>query len=68
MAAQNSLLNTPPVFAMYVIGLVSQYLLAQGGLPTMAAYNAEKARLLYQVLDTSAGFYRGCPSPRAVRK
>jgi phosphoserine aminotransferase len=63
MAAQNSLLNTPPVFAIYVVGLVAQYLLAQGGLATMAARNAEKARWLYDTIDTSGGFYRGCAQP-----
>jgi phosphoserine aminotransferase len=59
MAAQNSLLNTPPVFAIYVVGLVVQYLLAHGGLEAIAVQNAEKARLLYHTIDTSAGFYRG---------
>ena len=63
MAAQNSLLNTPPVFAIYVVGLVAQYLLAQGGLAAMAACNAEKARWLYHTIDNSAGFYRGCAQP-----
>jgi phosphoserine aminotransferase len=63
LAAQNSLLNTPPVFAIYVVGLVAQYLLAQGGLATMAARNAEKAQWLYQTIDTSAGFYRGHAQP-----
>jgi phosphoserine aminotransferase len=60
MAAQNSLVNTPPVFAIYVVGLVAQYVLAHGGLHTLATQNAEKAQLLYHTLDTSAGFYRGC--------
>jgi phosphoserine aminotransferase len=60
MAAQNSLVNTPPVFAIYVVGLVAQYVLTNGGLPTLAAQNAEKARLLYHTIDTSGGFYRGC--------
>ena len=63
MAAQDSLLNTPPVFAIYIVGLVAQYLLAQGGLATMAARNAEKAHWLYQTIDNSAGFYRGCAQP-----
>jgi len=47
MAAHNSLLNTPPVFAIYVVGLVAQYLLAQGGLAAVEARNREKAALLY---------------------
>jgi phosphoserine aminotransferase len=60
MAAQNSLVNTPPVFAIYIVGLVAQYVLAHGGLHALAAQNAEKAQLLYHTIDTSGGFYRGC--------
>jgi phosphoserine aminotransferase len=63
MAAQNSLVNTPPVFAIYVVGLVAQYVLAHGGLATMARQNAEKARMLYHTIDASGGFYRGCAHP-----
>jgi phosphoserine aminotransferase len=59
IAAKNSLQNTPPVFAIYIVGLVAQHLLAQGGLATMAAYNATKAALLYTAIDASGGFYRG---------
>jgi phosphoserine aminotransferase len=64
VAAANSLLNTPPVFAIYVLGLVVQYQLAQGGLTAMAARNAEKAALLYAAIDDSGGFYRGCARPQ----
>jgi phosphoserine aminotransferase len=65
MAAHNSLLNTPPVFAVYIVGLVAQHLLAQGGLVTAAARNREKATLLYATLDSSAGFYRGWAQPES---
>jgi len=65
MAAHNSLLNTPPVFAIYVAGLVVQHLLAQGGLAAAAARNREKAALLYARLDSSAGFYRGWAQPES---
>ena len=52
--------NTPPVFAIYVLGLVCDWLLREvGGLDQMAAQNAAKAALLYDVLDASEGFYRG---------
>lgn len=52
--------NTPPVFAIYVLGLVCDWLLREvGGLEQMAAQNAAKAALLYDVLDASEGFYRG---------
>ncbi|GIX46670.1 MAG: hypothetical protein KatS3mg131_0881 [Candidatus Tectimicrobiota bacterium] len=65
MAKRNSLVNTPPVFAIYVVGLVAKYLLAQGGLPAAAARNAEKAALLYATLDASGGFYRGTARPES---
>ena len=65
MAAHNSLLNTPPVFAIYVAGLVAQYLLAQGGLAAAEARNREKAALLYDAIDHSEGFYRGWAQPES---
>jgi phosphoserine aminotransferase len=63
MVATNSLANTPPVFAIYIVGLVAQYLLGQGGLSEVAARNAQKAERLYGVIDSSEGFYRGCAQP-----
>ncbi len=60
MSAKNSLLNTPPVFAIYMVGLVTRYLMAEGGLSAMAERNAEKATRLYAALDASDGFYQGC--------
>jgi phosphoserine aminotransferase len=65
VAARNSLLNTPPVFAIYTVGLVTQYVLEQGGLAAAAARNEAKARLLYDVIDASGGFYRGCVQPQS---
>ena len=56
--------NTPPVFAIYVLGLVCDWLLREvGGLERMAALNAAKSALLYDMLDTSEGFYRGHAAP-----
>lgn len=56
--------NTPPVFAIYVLGLVCDWLLREvGGLERMAALNAAKSALLYDVLDASEGFYRGHAAP-----
>ena len=57
-AEQRSLYNTPPVFAVYALGLVMQWLIALGGLPAIAARNARKAAKLYAEIDRS-GFYRG---------
>jgi phosphoserine aminotransferase len=56
----NSNLNTPPVFAIYVVLLVTRWLIDEvGGLARMAGINREKAAALYRLLDGSEGFYRG---------
>jgi phosphoserine aminotransferase len=52
--------NTPPVFAIYVVLLVTRWLLNDiGGLSAMNAINQRKAALLYEAVDQSDGFYRG---------
>src|SRR5690606_11068109 len=55
-AEADSMLNTPPTWAVYIAGLVFQWLKRQGGVPAIEARNIEKARLLYDYLDSSA-FY-----------
>ncbi|MCS6924123.1 MAG: 3-phosphoserine/phosphohydroxythreonine transaminase, partial [Fimbriimonadales bacterium] len=63
-AENRSLYNTPPVFAIYIVMLVTRWLLnTVGGLERMAQINREKARLLYEVIDQSNGFYRGHAHP-----
>ena len=57
MADNGSMLNTPPTYAIYIAGLVFQWLKRQGGLAAMEAVNVEKARLLYECIDNSGGFY-----------
>jgi phosphoserine aminotransferase len=52
-AANDSMLNTPPTYGIYIAGLVFQWLKAQGGLPAMEARNRAKAALLYGCLDAS---------------
>ena len=49
----NSAYNTPPVFAVYILGLVAKWLKAQGGLDAMARLNQDKAETLYRVIDAS---------------
>jgi phosphoserine aminotransferase len=56
MAAEGSMLNTPPTFAWYCAGLVFRWLQAQGGLAAVAERNRAKAQLLYGAIDAS-GFY-----------
>jgi phosphoserine aminotransferase len=59
LAENKSLYNTPPVFAIYVVGLVLQWLLDNGGLSQMGKRNEEKAAVVYDAIDGSGGFYRG---------
>ena len=57
---KQSLYNTPPVFPIYVTGLVTKWLIQEiGGLEKMAEYNEKKASILYNVIDESSGFYQG---------
>lgn len=59
----NSLYNTPPVFPIYVVGLVLAWLKNHGGIDAMEKTNEKKASLLYGALDSSDGFYRGTVRP-----
>jgi phosphoserine aminotransferase len=55
-AEADSMLNTPPTYAIYIAGLVFEWLLAQGGVAAIERKNIEKAQLLYDTLDAS-GLY-----------
>jgi phosphoserine aminotransferase len=59
LAENKSLYNTPPTFAVYILGLVLRWLHDLGGLPEIARRNAAKANLIYRTIDNSGGFYRG---------
>lgn len=65
MAAKNSLLNTPPVFAIYAVGLVLRHLAESGGLAAAEARNRQKSALLYRAIDGSDGYYRGHARPQS---
>ncbi len=56
-AKADSLYNTPPVFAIYVVGLVLKWIEAQGGLTAVEANNRAKAALVYDALDAHANVY-----------
>jgi len=58
MAENGSMLNTPPTFGIYLAGLVFKHLKAQGGLAAVEAANVAKARLVYDAIESSGGFYR----------
>jgi len=55
-AENDSMLNTPPTYAIYIAGLVFEWLLAQGGVRAIEERNIGKAKLIYDYLDRSA-FY-----------
>jgi phosphoserine aminotransferase len=57
-AENGSMYNTPPTFAVYTLGLVMKWLIAQGGLAAIAKVNQRKAAKLYAEIDRT-GFYRG---------
>ena len=55
-AAADSMLNTPPTYAIYIAGLVFKWIKARGGLAAMEAHNRAKAALLYDYLDSQDFF------------
>jgi phosphoserine aminotransferase len=63
---EKSLYNTPPTFAVYILGLVTEWMENQGGLAGIQKRNEAKAKLLYDTIDASNGFYR-CPVEKASR-
>ncbi|HNQ75102.1 MAG TPA: aminotransferase class V-fold PLP-dependent enzyme, partial [Pseudothauera hydrothermalis] len=62
VAEAGSMYNTPPTYAIYIAGLVFQWLKRQGGVAAIEARNIAKARLLYDYLDGS-GFYENRVDP-----
>lgn len=63
-AQEGSLYNTPCTFGIYVVGLVAHWLEDEiGGLEEMDRLNQAKARVLYNLMDSSDGFYQGHAQP-----
>lgn len=60
-ADADSMYNTPPTYAIYMAGLVFDWLKQQGGVAAMEQANITKAALLYEAIDGSNGFY-SCPT------
>jgi phosphoserine aminotransferase len=67
MADAKSMVNTPPTFSIYILLEVFRWLEAQGGLAAMEKRNATKAKLLYDAVDNSNGFYKGTVSIKEQR-
>ncbi len=59
IAKHGSMPNTPNTWGIYLIGLVCDWLKDQGGVQAMERANIAKARLLYEAIDSSDGFYVG---------
>ena len=64
MAETDSMLNTPPTFSIYMLGLVLDWIADNGGLNGMAQRNQEKAKALYAAIDSSP-FYSNPVAPDA---
>ncbi len=62
-AKASSLYNTPPVFAVYLLNLTLGWIEEIGGLEAVRARNEQKARLLYDEIDGSGGYYQGHAEP-----
>ena len=62
-----SLYNTPPTFAIYVVGLVLKWIESEGGLEAIEARNKRKAAVLYTALDELTPFYQPTVTNKADR-
>jgi len=58
-AEKNSLYNTPPVFAIYMVNLVLEWIKEQGGIEAVEKVNIAKKDHIYEVIDNNADFFRG---------
>ncbi|MFN7950430.1 MAG: 3-phosphoserine/phosphohydroxythreonine transaminase [bacterium] len=66
-ADNQSLYNTPPTLGVYLVGLTLAWIEEQGGLAAIEKANEAKAKVLYDAIDGSNGFYRGSVTNRAHR-
>jgi phosphoserine aminotransferase len=56
---EKSLYHTPPTFAIYIVGLMLDWIVSEGGAASIEKKNEAKANLLYETIDSSGGFYTG---------
>jgi phosphoserine aminotransferase len=66
-AENKSMVNTPPTFGVYILLEIFRWLEEQGGLAAMEKRNEHKAKLIYDVIDNSNGFYTGTVSMKEQR-
>ncbi len=62
-AAKQSLYNTPPGIAIYMLKLILEWIAEQGGVEALQTRNAQKAEYIYRTIDQSGGFYQNTISP-----
>ncbi|HEV2196424.1 MAG TPA: 3-phosphoserine/phosphohydroxythreonine transaminase [Candidatus Acidoferrum sp.] len=63
---EKSLYHTPPTFAVYTLALVTEWIAGEGGLTGIQKRNEAKAKLLYDTIEASGGFYT-CPVEKSSR-
>jgi len=56
---EKSLYHTPPTFAVYIVGLVLDWIESEGGAAAIEKKNQAKASALYDAIDLSGGYYTG---------
>ncbi|HYE18271.1 MAG TPA: 3-phosphoserine/phosphohydroxythreonine transaminase [Tepidisphaeraceae bacterium] len=66
-AENKSMINTPPTFGVYILLEVFRWLDAKGGLTAMEQINEQKAKLIYDAVDNSNGFYTGTVTVKEQR-
>ncbi len=66
-AGKDSLYNTPPVFAIYMMKLTVDWVKSQGGLDEMEKRAKARSDGLYDAIDNSEDWYRCCPVDKASR-
>jgi len=62
-AGKDSLYNTPPAFAIYMVKLVLEWIVNQGGLAAVEKVNKAKKDAIYEMLDKYPDFYKGTVQP-----
>lgn len=65
IAKNDSMLNTPNTWGIYIISLVCEWLKNLGGVQAMEQRNVHKAKILYDAIDSSDGYYSGHADPSA---
>jgi phosphoserine aminotransferase len=64
----DSLYNTPPALSIYMLGLMLDWVSEQGGTDEMVKRAEQKAGVIYRMIDSSNGFYKGYAMPDARSK